>query len=452
MRLRYWTALTVILGVTLTIALRQDDPATQADPLTAQAALPAPGQEGAAGTQTTPDTSAAPATAEATADAASETTAADPAPDDLPRPEDVTYSRILGPGENLSVLLAEAGLDAPVRLEVSDAIGSAYNLQGLKPGYRLELATLADGATRTATLEVENGQRIHAVFGAIPSVRVIPPALDTIHRAGETRIGSSIYAALDAAGIPTRFATDLELVLAGTLDLRRALSGGEDLRIMWREFHLDDRVIGDPTIDYAALTLNGDLYEILWPHDASRITRIYKNKTLDLVFEQPINGARLSSSFGQRAHPIHGNMRMHRGVDFAAPEGAEVLATRDGRITFVGRRGGYGLMVEIAHGRDISTLYAHLSSVVDTLQVGQRIASGDKIGRVGSTGTSTAPHLHYEVIIKDRPIPPLTEGRRPEGAAAMARLGDAPDLIDTARSRLERKLATQSAKAPDLTD
>lgn len=432
MRLRYWTALTAILCVGLVVFVRSGgedlDTVTSLD----VALLPP---------QDSPQTITESEADRQTSGIVVETDqAADIAE------HGVTFSRTVAPGESLDALLAEAGLDAPTRNTVAAAIGSEYDLQSLKPGHSLDLAVAPDGIPRAATLEIDDGVRIRAVFGDAPSVRVIPPALDTIHRAGAAEIGSSIYAALEAAGIPTRFATDLELVLAGTLDLRRAVGGGEQLRVMWRENRLGDRVIGEPMIDFAELQLvGGETYEILWPEDDSITTRIYKDGALLLSFEQPIKGARLSSSFGPRTHPVHGNVRMHSGVDFAAEEGSAVHAMRPGRIAFVGRRGGYGLMVEITHTDDIRTVYAHLSSVKEPLEAGQPIATGDRIGRVGSTGTSTGPHLHYEVVVDDRPVPPLTDGILPAVAGKPPVSKDEDGQMSSVRNKIARMLAAKSS-------
>ncbi len=433
MRLRYWTALTVIVGVAVGMTLRGDRQAQAPAALTGTTSAVLQGQEEplAIDAENQEDLSA------------SKAALTDWSPDpDLPDDEAPTWSRAVGPGESLNVLLAEAGLDAGARAEVAQAIGSEYDLQRLQPGHRLALLLAADGAPEKAILEVENGVRVKAVFGAAPSVRVVPPRLDTLRRAGEAEIGSSIYAALDGAGIPTRFAIDLDLVLAGTLDLRRELSGGEHLRLLWRENLLGERTIGEPTIDFAELDLGDARYEVLWADDDSRRTRIYKDGLLLRTLVQPIRGARLSSAFGMRKHPVHGIVRMHSGVDFAAEQGSGVFATQDGNVVFMGRRSGYGLMVEIEHADDLSTVYAHLISVRETLEIGQRVAAGDNIGSVGSTGTSTGPHLHYELRVDGRPVQPLTDDRLFKQGKETPGSRDGPGLIDTARDDLSRLLAT----------
>uniref|UniRef100_UPI002621C277 M23 family metallopeptidase n=1 Tax=uncultured Jannaschia sp. TaxID=293347 RepID=UPI002621C277 len=172
---------------------------------------------------------------------------------------------------------------------------------------------------------------------------------------------------------------------------------------------------------------------------------IYLDGEVQRVFAQPVDGARLSSVFGRRVHPVFGNMRMHTGVDFAAAQGTPVQATAPGRIAFIGRRGGYGRVVEIAHGADTMTRYAHLSAVSDGLAEGQRVAAGDTIGRVGATGTATGPNLHYEVLVDGRPTDPLSDERLAEATARKAQDGQALEQLVEARTRLEDALADSMA-------
>ena len=112
----------------------------------------------------------------------------------------------------------------------------------------------------------------------------------------------------------------------------------------------------------------------------------------------PINGARLSSSFGMRKHPIDGFNKMHRGTDFAAPKGTPIMASGDGVIIRARWCGGGGNCIKIKHNSTYSTVYAHMSKFASGMKVGRRVKQGQVIGYVGSTGKSTGPHLHYEVI------------------------------------------------------
>jgi murein DD-endopeptidase MepM/ murein hydrolase activator NlpD len=121
----------------------------------------------------------------------------------------------------------------------------------------------------------------------------------------------------------------------------------------------------------------------------------------------PIDGARLSSHFGMRKHPILGYSRMHKGTDFAAPSGTPIYAAGNGKVVVAGRNGGYGNYIRIRHNSTYKTAYAHMKGFASGLGEGSRVRQGQIIGYVGSTGMSTGPHLHYEVLVNNEQINPL---------------------------------------------
>ena len=125
------------------------------------------------------------------------------------------------------------------------------------------------------------------------------------------------------------------------------------------------------------------------------------------LMKTPLDGAKLSSSFGMRKHPILGYNKMHRGVDFAASKGTSVYAAGNGVIEYVGNNGGYGKYIRIRHNSSYKTAYAHLSGFKKNISKGVRVSQGQIIGYVGSTGKSTGPHLHYEVIYNNQQINPM---------------------------------------------
>jgi murein DD-endopeptidase MepM/ murein hydrolase activator NlpD len=152
----------------------------------------------------------------------------------------------------------------------------------------------------------------------------------------------------------------------------------------------------------------------------------------------PINGARLSSSFGNRVHPISGYTRLHKGTDFAAPTGTPVYAAGNGTIEWAARRGGYGNYIVVRHANGYKTAYAHLSRYARGLSKGRRVRQGEIIGYVGSTGASTGPHLHYEVYINGKPVNAmklkLPTGRKlAEAPAMLEEFLEARDAIDAIR-------------------
>ena len=345
-------------------------------------------------------------------------------------------------GETLDFLLSEAGLAAPDRAEVAFALGAEYDLRRLRPGHSVTVASTVDGSPRIVSLAVEDGVRIEVVFGE----QVVAPDPEILTLAGEAVIDSSIFAALDEAGIPARFSVDLAQMLGGTVDFRREMAGGETLRLLWREARVGEDRIGQPDLAFAALEIGGSLYEIVWPDDGSGQATIYVDGEVLRVFAQPVEGARLSSVFGRRTHPVFGNVRMHTGVDFAAARGTPVQATAPGRVNFIGWRGGYGRVVEILHGSDTMTRYAHLSAVPEDLAQGQRVAAGDVIGRVGATGTATGPNLHYEVLVDGRPTDPLSDNRLAEAAESEADDTAALYRLAEARALLNENLGSEIAK------
>ena len=357
-----------------------------------------------------------------------------------------TWSRDIAPGETLDFLLSEAGLAAPDRAELALALGAEYDLRRLRPGHSVTVASTVDGSPRTVSLAVEDGVRIEVVFGEQLSTQVVAPDPEILTLAGEAVIDSSIFAALDEAGIPARFSVDLAQMLGGTVDFRRELAGGETLRLLWREARVGEDRIGQPELAFAALEIGGSLYEIVWPDDGSGQATIYVDGEVLRVFAQPVEGARLSSVFGRRTHPVFGNVRMHTGVDFAAARGTPVQSTAPGRVSFIGWRGGYGRVVEIAHGSDTMTRYAHLSAVPDGLAQGQRVAAGDVIGRVGATGTATGPNLHYEVLVDGRPTDPLSDDRLAEAAESEADDTAALSRLAEARALLNQNLGSEIAE------
>jgi murein DD-endopeptidase MepM/ murein hydrolase activator NlpD len=357
-----------------------------------------------------------------------------------------TWSRDVAAGETLDFLLSEAGLAAPDRAEVALALGAEYDLRRLRPGHSVTVASTMDGSPRSVSLAVEDGVRIEVVFGEQLSTQVVAPDPEIVTLAGEAVIDSSIFAALDEAGLPARFSVDLAQMLGGTVDFSREMAGGETLRLLWREARVGEDRIGQPYLSFAALEIGGSLYEIVWPDDGSGQATIYVDGDVLRVFAQPVEGARLSSVFGRRTHPVFGNVRMHTGVDFAAARGTPVQATAPGRVSFIGWRGGYGRVVEIAHGSDTMTRYAHLSAVPDGLAQGQRVAAGDVIGRVGATGTATGPNLHYEVLVDGRPTDPLSDDRLAEAAESDADDTAALSRLAEARALLNQNLGSEIAK------
>lgn len=347
-------------------------------------------------------------------------------------PQILTWSHELAAGETLGALLGEAGLTSESRAEVLLALGAEYNLRGLRPGHRITVEKTSDGRPRYVALNVEDGIQIEVIFGEELAIRVVEPTPEIETFARSASVEQSIFSALDEAGIPARFAVDLAQVLGDTIDFRRDFAGGERLRILWRAARVGNESIGQPKILFAALELDDVLFEVVWPTDNTGRATIYQNGEVMRVIAEPVKAARITSVFGRRKHPVYGSVRMHTGVDFAAAAGTPVHATAPGRISFIGWRRGYGRVVEITHGTQTTTRYAHLSAAQDGLKAGHRVVAGETIGYVGATGTATGPNLHYEVLVDGEPTDPLSIDRlalamepKAHDRAALTRLVDA---------------------------
>ena len=311
-------------------------------------------------------------------------------------------------GDTLDSVLGRAGIPPNVRAEAALALAGVYDLTELRPGHRLEWAAEKIDPTRLLRLSlfVDDGVEINLSFnGPITAERLDPPIREVDRRETLTLQGP-LFEALVGAKAPERFAVDLTALLAGQVDFRRDIKGGESFALVWREDQLPDgSIAGEPRLNYARLELTDRVLELV-ASDAAGPVIVFEDGEAVQRSAAPILGARLSSVFGRRNHPVLGGVRMHTGIDYAAPVGTEVSATGAGRIIFAGTIRGYGLTVDIDHGGGVVTRYAHLSEIADTVEQGTRVKAGNRIGAVGATGLVSGPNLHYEVRVDGRPIDP----------------------------------------------
>jgi murein DD-endopeptidase MepM/ murein hydrolase activator NlpD len=155
------------------------------------------------------------------------------------------------------------------------------------------------------------------------------------------------------------------------------------------------------------------------------------------LMRTPVEGARITSSFGPRLHPVLGYTRVHKGTDFAVPVGTTVYASGDGVVDFMGPHGGHGNFVRIRHSPELQTAYAHLSGYAPGMSVGAAVRQGQAIGLSGNTGLSSGPHLHYEVIVRDVQVDPMafqTNSRRALKGEALAAFRKMRDRLDALRA------------------
>ena len=226
-------------------------------------------------------------------------------------------------------------------------------------------------------------------------------------------ITSSVSGALGQAGVPIDVRITLKEIFADKINLDK-LPEGSSVRVLYESLYFRGQEVATGNVLAAEVTANNRTYYAYYFEngDADNGGNYYDENGEPL--RQGFGGlpiesyTRISSPFGIRVHPITHTVRMHTGIDYAAPQGTRVLAPSDGVVSFRGWKGGYGNAVMLTHDNGMETLYGHLSAFISGVDVGTRVNSGAVIGLVGSTGHSTGPHLHYEVRINGQPVNPAT--------------------------------------------
>ena len=215
-------------------------------------------------------------------------------------------------------------------------------------------------------------------------------------------ISSSLYLAAKGAGLPNDVLMEMVHIFGFAVDFQRDIQSGDQFEVLYEQLENDrGENVGNGPVLYASITLSGSRLE-LFRYEASDGSADYFEPTGKSVrralMRTPINGARLSSGYGMRRHPVLGYSKMHRGLDFAAPRGTPIMAAGDGTIERIGRYSTYGKYIRIRHNGAYSTAYAHMNGYAKGLKAGSRVRQGQIIGYVGTTGRSTGPHLHYEIL------------------------------------------------------
>ncbi len=223
----------------------------------------------------------------------------------------------------------------------------------------------------------------------------------------ENIILQSLYKASTDQNIPPNTIIEFARIYGFQVDFQRDIRKEDKFQIMYEVFiDKNKKVIETGEILYANLKLSGQDNPLYYFNEEDHEGHYDKNgkSVQKALMKTPINGARLSSSFGMRKHPIDGFNKMHRGTDFAAPKGTPIMASGNGIIKKVGWCGGGGNCIKIRHNSTYETVYAHMSKFARGIKNGVRVKQGQTIGYVGSTGKSTGPHLHYEVIVNGKKV------------------------------------------------
>ncbi len=256
----------------------------------------------------------------------------------------------------------------------------------------------------------------------------------------KNKIKNNLYSSATDVGIEPNIIVEFARIFGFEVDFQRDIRKGDWFEILYERFEDDNNIVQDTgKIIYASMFVNGSEINLYNFKDNTDVG-FYDIKGKSIVkslMKTPINGARLSSSYGMRKHPILGYNKMHQGTDFAAPTGTPIMASGAGKITRARWCGGGGNCVKIKHNSTYETVYAHMKNFARGIKEGRRVKQGQIIGYVGSTGLSTGPHLHYEVIVNGKKVN-SQKLKLPSGKILK---GKAREDFELARIKIDLKLS-----------
>ncbi len=407
-------------GAAVTAAALQD---VRADAPVLELAVASPDEAGAVSAATppalaVPDSVAPIAPGPTTLDGSVGTPAADPA-EAAGGPDPDTTRVVVRRGDTLLDILGRAGIGVAEAHSALTSLRALYDPRTLRPGQTIELgldsgAESGDVSLASLSLGVDPANAIALTREDDGSFKALPVERELGHRRALVSgvIQSSLYESARRAGMTPALIAELMKIFSWDVDFQRDIRPGDRLEAVLDEsLDADGEAVGDGRILFASLTANGQslrAYRRDRPDGSSEYLDASGHPLRKWLLRTPIDGARLSSPFGMRRHPILGYSRMHKGVDFAAPTGTPIFAAGDGVVELIGIKSGYGKYIRLRHNRDYGTGYGHMSRFARGLHQGSRVQQGQVIGYVGATGLATGPHLHYEVLKDGDQINPMS--------------------------------------------
>lgn len=400
------------------------------------------------------------------------------------KPAIETHTVTLEAGDTLAGALENAGVSVSDSNGAIEAMGKVQNPRALRAGQTFEITfnTRPDIASAGAndpsrdegdSADLANGQPVsgepitrlisikfspsvehdititRADDGSFNAVDTVKKLVSRAHRAGGT-IDGSLYQSAMRAGIPTEVTAEMIKIMSYKVDFQRDLQPGDSFEVFYDYFYTPEgKAARQGNISYAMMKTGGRtivLYRYQAnPNDPAEYFDAHGESVKGLLMKTPVDGARVTSGFGRRFHPVLGYSRMHKGVDFGVPIGTPVMAAGSGTITFIGWSNGYGRFVKVNHGNGYATAYGHLSRFSPGLRVGSKVRQAQVIAFSGNTGMSTGPHLHYEILQNSQQVNPLkvkmAQGRKLAGKELRVFQGERLKIDDKlASTKLETRI------------
>ena len=340
------------------------------------------------------------------------------------RPAVVERTVLAGKGDTLIDLLVRGGASNPDARDAADAIRIVFDPRSIRPGVPL---TLTFGRPESADPHDSSQSRLLKV--SLPtavdqSVKIERGSDDAFNARKEAHplrrevvrngavIRTSLYEDGVAAGLPPSLLAELISAFSYDVDFQRDIQVGDRLEIAYECYSdASGRPVKTGNVVYGSLTLSGRMLKIYRYQPPGGFADYFNEKGESVrkaLLRTPINGARLTSGYGMRKHPLLGFSRMHKGVDFGAPTGTPIMAAGDGVVEISTFNYSYGNYVRLHHSGPYGTAYAHMSHIASGIVKGVHVHQGQVIGYVGATGLATGPHLHYEVLVNGVQVNPAS--------------------------------------------
>ena len=337
-----------------------------------------------------------------------------------------TKSLTVGRGDTMSSLLSKIGAEPTQAKSIIDAFAPVFQAQDLKQGQELrftlvpapsdtgqmepmKISVFAKGDVHLATVARNKNGDFAATDQSVSMVEV--DEISKLKGPQHATLYTSFYHAALSQHLTVDTILKLLRVHSYDVDFKQKTKPGDSFEVFLDIPEGEDDRDGAGEVLYTSMTVDGatrDFFRFRTPDGQVDYYDEQGNSAKKFLMRNPVKGGRYTSGFGARHHPILGYVRMHTGVDWAAPTGTPILAAGDGTVDMVGREGGYGNYIRIRHSNGFSTAYGHLSQYAAGLQAGTNVKQGQVIGYVGSTGRSTGAHCHYEIMVNAKFVNPMT--------------------------------------------
>ncbi|MAH89452.1 MAG: hypothetical protein CMJ06_05395 [Pelagibacterales bacterium] len=322
------------------------------------------------------------------------------------------FENFLNKGESIYELLQKYDIKNATINNIFNAVKPYYDLGQMRAGKKLEVILNYNQHLQGLSFKIDQVTKLQVILvDDIYKVYFYKEPYKIKKKLTEIIINSNFYNDSEIFNLPRSIFFELVKILSFSIDFQRDIKKGTTFLVLYEKFYdYEDNLIATGRILYSKVLLKSDLIEMYLFNKGGKEEYYDKDgksirKTL---MKTPIDGARLSSGFGNRRHPVLGYNKMHKGIDFAAKKGTPIYAAGDGIIERANFYGGYGRYIRIRHNSQYKTVYAHLSKFAKKIKKNVKVKQGQVIGYVGTSGRSTGPHLHYEVLFNQTQINPNT--------------------------------------------